>query len=172
MLLLCSAVADLELNGVLVGRTANAHRPHAFEVAPLLLPPSPGGGAGNQLSVTLLSATLYSEQQAAAYPYAVPHTQQLGNIGGAYNFVRKAASDFGWDWGPAFAPAAISGAVELRGRSSASLSGKHLHVQAGSQVCACLRCTKSAIVAVLFVTLPQASSHASSISTMAACCCW
>ena len=51
--------------------------------------------------------------------------QQVGSLPG-YNFIRKAASDFGWDWGPAFAPAGISGAVELHGRSTAVLTGKPL----------------------------------------------
>ena len=57
--------------------------------------------------------------------------QQVGAIPG-YNFVRKAASDFGWDWGPAFAPAGITGTVELRGHSSAVLTGKDTSVGARS----------------------------------------
>lgn len=48
--------------------------------------------------------------------------QQVGALP-AYNFIRKAASDFGWDWGPAFAPAGINGRVLLRGRSTAVLAG-------------------------------------------------
>lgn len=54
-----------------------------------------------------------------------PRMQQVGSLPG-YNFIRKAASDFGWDWGPAFAPAGISEAVELHGRSTAVLTGKPL----------------------------------------------
>ena len=48
--------------------------------------------------------------------------QQLGSIP-QYNFVRKAASDFGWDWGPAFAPAGVRGSVQLRATSSAWVVG-------------------------------------------------
>ena len=41
-----------------------------------------------------------------------------------YNFIRKPASDFGWDWGPAFAPAGIYGTVEIQAYSNAILTGK------------------------------------------------
>ena len=158
-------MAEVELNGVLVGRAANAHRPHAWEVAPLL------ARGRNQLSVTLLSAPAYAEQQAAAYPYAVPATQVSATVGPSsgeaavgvlhsaaalqhycevtrhltgcphllppftlspqqvgslphYNFIRKAASDFGWDWGPALAPAGMTGSVTLQGRGRALLDGE------------------------------------------------
>jgi beta-mannosidase len=41
-----------------------------------------------------------------------------------YNFLRKPASDFGWDWGPAFAPAGVHGVVELLGFDKALLTGE------------------------------------------------
>lgn len=40
-----------------------------------------------------------------------------------YNFIRKPASDFGWDWGPAFSPAGIFGGVSLEAYSTAYLTG-------------------------------------------------
>ena len=48
-------------------------------------------------------------------------SQQLGGMD-HWNFLRKPASDFGWDWGPAFAPAGIAGGVSLVAHSSGFLS--------------------------------------------------
>ena len=41
------------------------------------------------------------------------------------NFVRKPASDFGWDWGPSFVPTGLTGAMSLRApqESTAELEG-------------------------------------------------
>ena len=39
------------------------------------------------------------------------------------NFVRKPQCDFGWDWGPCFAPAGIFGKVELAAYNRAHLTG-------------------------------------------------
>lgn len=46
----------------------------------------------------------------------------MGSMPG-YNFIRKAASDFGWDWGPAFAPSGISGPVYLHAYSQPFITG-------------------------------------------------
>ena len=55
---------------------------------------------------------MHAADQVSQYPYDVPYTQQIGSTG-QYNFIRKAASDFGWDWGPAFAPVGISKGIEI-----------------------------------------------------------
>ena len=47
-------------------------------------------------------------------PRIIPH----------YNFLRKPASDSGWDWGPGFAPSGLS-AVALVGCSCAEILGGH-----------------------------------------------
>ena len=108
--------ACLSLNGAPLGCAANAHRPHAFNVTGAL-------AAGlNLLAVTIQSAAGYAAGQAGAYPYAVPAVQQPGSIP-HFNFIRKPASDLGWDWGPAFAPSGLSG-VKLRGFSSPFLTGQ------------------------------------------------
>lgn len=99
--------ADITLNGHILGRVANAHRAHAFDVGALL-----EAHVNNSLQVTIHSAPRYARQQADVYPYIVPYSHQLGSVG-QYNFIRKAASDFGWDWAGAFAPAGISKSVEL-----------------------------------------------------------
>ena len=44
-------------------------------------------------------------------PGAIPH----------YNFLRKTASDFGWDWGPAFAAAGL-GSVSIEGCKGARIT--------------------------------------------------
>jgi hypothetical protein len=40
-----------------------------------------------------------------------------------FNFLRKAACDFGWDWGPAFCASGIHGGVKLVGFSAPYLTG-------------------------------------------------
>lgn len=40
------------------------------------------------------------------------------------NFLRKPACDFGWDWGPAFAPSGIVGTVQLLAADAPYLSGE------------------------------------------------
>ena len=52
------------------------------------------------------SASNYSNRTAAEYPYPVFVDGNFFNYS-VRNFVRKAQSDFGWDWGPAFVPAGI-----------------------------------------------------------------
>ena len=58
-----------------------------------------------------------------------PVFQHVANSAGGlsyYNFIRKPASDFGWDWGPAFAPAGIYGMVEIQAYSHAIMTGVSL----------------------------------------------
>ncbi len=162
-------VASIELNGSPVGAAVNAHRPHSYDVTQLL------AEGPNRLAIRFESAAGYAAAQRDAYPYPVPHTQQVGAVPG-YNFIRKAArqasfqlewvllfflvpackarvqaqcfhtlvrlsaigfcstfltgcspplrSDFGWDWGPAFPAAGITGGVELVGYSTAMITGE------------------------------------------------
>ena len=48
---------------------------------------------------------------------------QLDHMLPHWNFLRKPASDFGWDWGPAFAPSGIYGGVQLKAYSAAHMTG-------------------------------------------------
>lgn len=84
-------VATVVLNGVLLGRAANMHHPHRWDVRQLLR----ASGQLNELTVHLTSAVTEvwrEEQRLGTLPYL--------NTEHPYNFIRKSAYHFGWDWAP------------------------------------------------------------------------
>ncbi|GAA1875582.1 glycoside hydrolase family 2 protein [Asanoa iriomotensis] len=94
-------IADLELNGVPLGSTANMHRSYRFDVRDGLQPGT------NELRITFHPARDYAE-----------HWQRtLGDRPNAYpepfNFIRKMACNFGWDWGPNLVTAGVWQPVDL-----------------------------------------------------------
>ncbi|MGW4664418.1 glycosyl hydrolase 2 galactose-binding domain-containing protein [Streptosporangium sandarakinum] len=104
-------VATVVLNGVTVGATANQHRSYRFPVRHLLRE------GDNTLTVVFGSAYDYAEERRAA----------LGDRPGAYaepyQFIRKTACNFGWDWGPAVVTAGIWRPIGLESWSGARLAG-------------------------------------------------
>lgn len=88
-------IARVEVDGVVVGRTRNMHRGYRFDISDL-----PQGHAA-ALAVEFASA--YTEAEALR--------EQLGPRPGAYaepfQYVRKMACSFGWDWGPTLVTAGI-----------------------------------------------------------------
>ena len=76
------------LNGSPVGATKNMHRSYRFDVGT-------AARRDNELTVTFRSPVRYAEAMR----------DQLGDRPGPYpapfNFIRKMACNFGWDWGPA-----------------------------------------------------------------------
>ncbi|GAA0539390.1 glycoside hydrolase family 2 protein [Paractinoplanes ferrugineus] len=88
-------VASVELNGAPVGRTANMHRGYRFDVRPLLR------AGANSLKIKFDSPYAYAEEVRA----------DLGERPNAYpepfNFIRKQACNFGWDWGPTLVTSGI-----------------------------------------------------------------
>ncbi|MEV6929784.1 glycoside hydrolase family 2 protein [Dactylosporangium sp. NPDC051485] len=103
-------VASVELNGVEVGRTANMHRGYRFDVGHLLQP------TGNRLSVRFSSAYEYAQgvrDAVGARPNAYPEP---------FQYIRKMACNFGWDWGPTVVTAGIWQPIGLDAWSTARLS--------------------------------------------------
>ncbi|GAA2343449.1 glycoside hydrolase family 2 protein [Dactylosporangium salmoneum] len=103
-------VASVELNGVEVGRTANMHRGYRFDVGHLLRP------TGNRLSVRFSSAYEYAEGVRDAVgerPNAYPEP---------FQYIRKMACNFGWDWGPTVVTAGIWQPIGLHAWSTARLA--------------------------------------------------
>ncbi|MFK4089513.1 glycosyl hydrolase 2 galactose-binding domain-containing protein [Kribbella sp. NPDC020789] len=81
-------IAAVSLGGAELGRTVNMHRSYRFDVTTL------ADGIERDLVVELASATRYAAEQR----------DRLGNrpnpYGTPFQFVRKMACSFGWDWGP------------------------------------------------------------------------
>ncbi|MFR9778619.1 glycosyl hydrolase 2 galactose-binding domain-containing protein [Micromonospora sp. MS34] len=104
-------VATVTLNGTEVGRTENQHRGYRFDVGALLRPGT------NTLAVRFDSP----------YRYAEAHRERLGDRPNAYpepfNFIRKTACNFGWDWGPTVVTAGIWQEIGLHAWSTARLAG-------------------------------------------------
>ncbi|TDD77683.1 glycoside hydrolase family 2 protein [Actinomadura darangshiensis] len=103
-------VATILLDGRELGGTRNMHRSYRFDV-------TGPARAGAALSVRFASA--YTEAEAVrdlvgSRPNAYPEP---------FNFIRKMASSFGWDWGPTLVTAGIWRPVRLESWSTARLAG-------------------------------------------------
>ncbi|RLN52524.1 hypothetical protein BBJ28_00022544, partial [Nothophytophthora sp. Chile5] len=124
-------VARVLVNRELVASTANSFVTYVLDVGAFLR------SGANTISVEVAPATEYASDalwlivrvQAARYPYFVPATENFNTWTepSHRSFVRKAGSDFGWDWGPAYVTSGIAGAAYLK-LQSRSLVLKDLHV--------------------------------------------
>ncbi|MFC6017587.1 glycoside hydrolase family 2 protein [Plantactinospora solaniradicis] len=103
-------VATITLNDVEIGRTANMHRGYHFDVGDLLRV------GDNVLRIRFDSAHRYAQEQR----------DRLGDRPSAYsdpfNFIRKMACNFGWDWGPSLVTAGIWQEIGLRTWRTARLA--------------------------------------------------
>nr|WP_214107030.1 glycoside hydrolase family 2 TIM barrel-domain containing protein [Acrocarpospora catenulata] len=104
-------VASVLLNGVQLGQTANQHRSYRFPVRHLLTE------GRNTLKILFEAPYAYAERQRAA----------LGDRPGAYadqpyQFIRKMACNFGWDWGPTVVTSGIWRPIYLHTWNTARLA--------------------------------------------------
>ncbi|WIB60698.1 glycoside hydrolase family 2 protein [Curtobacterium sp. MCLR17_007] len=83
-------VAELSLDGVVVGTTRNMHRRYRFDLRDRI-----GAGGGQDKTLEVLFESPYREAgRVAARAGAMP-----GPYDEPFPYVRKMASNFGWDWG-------------------------------------------------------------------------
>ena len=103
-------VATVELNGQHLASTQNMHRAYRFDVRPFL------HVGDNTLSVTFAAPTTYGERERDAH----------GDLPNAYptpfNFIRKMACNYGWDWGPILTTAGIWQPIYLEAWSTARIA--------------------------------------------------
>ncbi|MFI5888950.1 glycosyl hydrolase 2 galactose-binding domain-containing protein [Actinoplanes sp. NPDC051513] len=103
-------VAEIELNGEQVGQSANMHRSYRFDIRSLLRE------GDNTLKIKFNSPYAYAEEQQ----------RRLGYRPNAYdepfNFIRKQACNFGWDWGPILVTSGIWQPIGLHSWSVARLA--------------------------------------------------
>ncbi|WP_182901711.1 glycosyl hydrolase 2 galactose-binding domain-containing protein [Microbispora sp. H10830] len=102
--------ATLVLNGIEIGTTADMHRSYRFSVRHLLR------AGENTLRILFDPPYGYAEAQKAA----------LGDRPGAYTepyqFIRKMACNFGWDWGPTVVTAGIWRPIGIETWSTARIA--------------------------------------------------
>ena len=98
-------------NEVELGRTYNMHRSYRFDISPHL------SGRPLDLEVDLRSVTAYAEAELSR----LGDRPKAGNAA-PYNFVRKMACSFGWDWGPDLRTAGLWKPVRLERWRLARLS--------------------------------------------------
>jgi len=103
-------VAEISMDGALIGSTANMHRGYRFDVRSRL--------TGEEQALTVLFRSALETAEA--------ERERLGARPGAYahplNMVRKMACSFGWDWGPDLQTAGIWKPVRLERWRTARLA--------------------------------------------------
>jgi beta-mannosidase len=124
-------VAQVYLNGSQIAQTQNMHRGYRFDVRAQLKK------GRNELTITFASPVKYANtmwDKLGGRPYC-------NGAGGRFNFIRKMACNFGWDWGPALPTCGIWRGIRLEGwngsraqrillRTELNAGGANLYVSA------------------------------------------
>lgn len=99
-------LAEVRINGRLVGRTENQFTRYRFEVKPFLK------AGANRIEILFRSAENEARALAGKLPYPIPHV--MNPVQSPHrNLVRKVQCHSGWDWGPCLMVAGIGGDLYL-----------------------------------------------------------
>ena len=104
-------VATLSLNGAKIAKTESMHLSYRFDVKDKLRP------GENILSVDFASALQYAQAQVERLGFMPNSGYPL-----PFNFIRKMACNFGWDWGPTFITAGVWKPIYLQTWSTARIA--------------------------------------------------
>lgn len=89
-------IADVYLNGVMIGHAENMHRTYRFDVSSVI------SDGENTLTLVFAPIDKYIKKKHAEKPLAAMDLVMKG-----FSHVRKAHCMFGWDWGPRLPDAGI-----------------------------------------------------------------
>lgn len=99
-------IATVTLNGVVIGAAANMFHPHRFDARPALR------RGGNELVIRFASPIRHIRAEEARHG-----PRPVNGDWDPYPFIRKAACNFGWDWGPKLATCGVWKELRLEGWS-------------------------------------------------------
>ncbi|MDT8390818.1 MAG: glycoside hydrolase family 2 protein [Lentisphaeria bacterium] len=106
-------LATVEINGREVGTGDNMHRAYEWDVKAMLRP------GANTIRVTFASANVYTRERHEQRPFRARVGESHPS---AYpGWIRKEASNFGWDWGPILVTAGIWRGIRLAAFSTARI---------------------------------------------------
>ena len=94
-------LAEIRINGAVVGRADNMHRRWRFPIGAFLRPGS------NEIAVTLSNSLAYCRERAARRPLWQTYENNPELAAPHFNQIRKSHCSFGWDWGPVVPDAGI-----------------------------------------------------------------
>lgn len=122
LLLYCQGldtIADVYIGNDHIGHTENQFREWLFDNVTEAL-----GSHPSNLNITLVFHSIppYAHRESQKQPLFPPQTTQRYQYDNRI-FVRKAQSDFGWDWGPAYLPVGPFRPIYLVGLGSAKSQG-------------------------------------------------
>ena len=106
-------VAQIFVNGIPVGTADNMHRVWRYDLKPVLTI------GENTIRIVLASPIAYMTEKEKACPEQIPFVS-TGCMKGN-EFIRKAHSMFGWDWGPQLPDAGIWRDIRIEAYSDARL---------------------------------------------------
>ncbi|MGE3107892.1 MAG: glycoside hydrolase family 2 protein [Phycisphaerales bacterium] len=104
-------IATLELNGERIGEAANMFHPHRFNVREALK-----RTGANELLIRFRSPLRHVREEQARLG-----ARPVNGDWDPYIFIRKAACNFGWDWGPKVPTVGIWKPIRLEGWSGARI---------------------------------------------------
>jgi beta-mannosidase len=109
-------IAEVSVNGRAVGTAANMFHPHRFDVKGALREP----GTENEIVIVFRSPLAHVRAEQERLGRRPFNGDGLGWA--PFNFIRKAACNFGWDWAPRVATCGMSGAIRLEGWSGVRIA--------------------------------------------------